>query len=187
MSTNETALDRPSKQAYEAYLLLAFTALCWGGNAVLGRVAVGEISPMALVAARWLGVLLLAVLFLRKGLIRDWPVLRRHWLFIVLMGASGFTIFNALFYIAAHHTTAINIGIVQGSIPIFVMLGTMNLISLLVSYRQILDPYDGANQLFVASIPVAAASLVLFLLRDRDTWLTVARQTNHGEALRSAD
>jgi len=63
----------------------------------------------------------------------------------------------------------------------------MNLISLLVSYRQILDPYDGANQLFVASIPVAAASLVLFLLRDRDTWLTVARQTNHGEALRSAD
>jgi len=125
MSTNETALDRPSKQAYEAYLLLAFTALCWGGNAVLGRVAVGEISPMALVAARWLGVLLLAVLFLRKGLIRDWPVLRRHWLFIVLMGASGFTIFNALFYIAAHHTTAINIGIVQGSIPIFVMLGTM--------------------------------------------------------------
>ncbi len=126
MTTNETsALESPNKQAYEAYLLLAFTALCWGGNAVLGRVAVGEISPMALVAARWLGVLLLAVIFLRKGLIRDWPVLRRRWLFVVLMGASGFTIFNALFYISAHHTTAINIGIVQGSIPIFVMLGTM--------------------------------------------------------------
>ena len=126
MNSNETAvMEHANKQAYEAYLLLVFTALCWGLNAVLGRVAVGEISPMALVAARWLGVLLLAVVFLRKGLIRDFPVLRRNWLFIVLMGASGFTIFNALFYVAAHHTTAINIGIVQGSIPIFVMLGTM--------------------------------------------------------------
>jgi hypothetical protein len=35
-----------------AYLLLTLTALCWGGNAVFGRLAVGEISPMALVTLR---------------------------------------------------------------------------------------------------------------------------------------
>ena len=39
-----------------AYLLLAFTTFCWGANALFGRLAVGEISPMALVTApscRW--------------------------------------------------------------------------------------------------------------------------------------
>jgi hypothetical protein len=35
-----------------AYLLLTLTAACWGGNAVFGRLAVGEISPMALVTLR---------------------------------------------------------------------------------------------------------------------------------------
>jgi drug/metabolite transporter (DMT)-like permease len=39
------------------------------------------------------------------------------------MGALGFTVFNALFYVAAHSTTAVNIGIIQGSIPVFVLVG----------------------------------------------------------------
>ena len=46
-----------------AYLLLTLTALCWGGNAVFARLAVGEVSPMALVALRWLGALGLLAVF----------------------------------------------------------------------------------------------------------------------------
>jgi drug/metabolite transporter (DMT)-like permease len=43
----------------------------------------------------------------------------------LLMGATGFTAFNALFYLAAHHTSAVNISIIQGSIPVLVMLGAL--------------------------------------------------------------
>ena len=43
------------------------------------------------------------------------------------MGTLGFTAFNALFYSAAHYTSAINIGILQGAIPVFVLLGTYQL------------------------------------------------------------
>ena len=107
-----------------AYLLLIFTTWCWGGNAILGKVAVGEISPMLLVSLRWFGVLILLLVFARHYLIRDWPVLRLHWRYACLMGVGGFTTFNALFYIAAYSTSAINIGILQGSIPIFVLLGS---------------------------------------------------------------
>jgi drug/metabolite transporter (DMT)-like permease len=39
------------------------------------------------------------------------------------MGALGFTAFNALMYAAAYHTTAVNMAIFQGSIPVFVLLG----------------------------------------------------------------
>jgi len=106
-----------------AYLLLTMTALCWGGNAVLGRLAVGEISPMLLVSARWLGVLILIGFFANRYIRTDWRILRRHLPYVGAMGALGLTAFNALFYVAAYTTTAINIGIIQGAIPVFVLIG----------------------------------------------------------------
>ena len=106
-----------------AYALLTFTSLCWGGNAVLSRFAVGEISPMALVTFRWLGVLALLAVFARRHIKRDWPTLRENLGFLAAMGALGFTGFNALLYTAAHLTTAINLGIIQGTLPVFVLLG----------------------------------------------------------------
>lgn len=112
-----------------AYLLLTLTTLFWGANAVFGRVAVGEISPMALVTARWLGASVLLVLFAHNQLRRDWPVLRPHLVFVSAMGMLGFTAFNALFYVAAHYTTAVNIGILQGAMPMFVLFGAF------VAYR----------------------------------------------------
>ena len=127
MSDTAKASNAPGtgpKWSVDAYLFLTFATMCWGGNAVLSRLAVGEISPLALVTARWGGVVLLIALFMRGPLRRDWPALKRHWRFVVAMGAAGFTLFNAVFYVAAHSTTAINLGIIQGSIPVFVMVGS---------------------------------------------------------------
>lgn len=104
--------------------MLIITTGCWAGNVILGKLAVGEISPMQLVTARWFGVSLLLLVFARKYIVADWPVIRKHLWFVLLMGSSGFTAFNALYYIAAHSTSAINIGILQGSIPVFVLLGS---------------------------------------------------------------
>ncbi|KZD12760.1 hypothetical protein AUP43_04075 [Oceanibaculum pacificum] len=95
----------------------------WGGNAVAGRIAVGEISPMLLTGIRWIGVVILLAIFARRTVIAEWPVLRRHLPFLMAMGALGFTGFNALFYLSAYTTSAINIGIIQGAIPIFVLIG----------------------------------------------------------------
>lgn len=113
-----------SNHNFRAYILLTITTWCWGANAILGKVAVGEISPMLLVTLRWLSVVILLLLFARKQVIQDWQILRHHVRYIFLMGTLGFTVFNALFYLAAHSTSAINIGILQGSIPVFVLLGT---------------------------------------------------------------
>jgi len=108
----------------KAYLLLVATTLCWGLNAIFSKLAVDQITPMQLVTFRWFGVVILLSLFARHKLQRDWPLLRQHLPFLCLMGGCGFTVFNALFYVAGHHTSAINIGILQGSIPIFVLLGS---------------------------------------------------------------
>lgn len=116
---------RPShaEASGRAYLLLTLTALCWGGNAVFGRLAVGEVSPMALVTLRWLGALGLLLVFAQAQVRRDWPLIRKRLPFVAAMGTLGFTAFTALFYVAAHWTTAVNIGIIQGAIPVLVLIG----------------------------------------------------------------
>jgi len=45
--------------------------------------------------------------------------------------------------------------------------------STLSSWKQYLDPFDGANLLFFAAWPMLAACIALFLLRDHDTLLSV--------------
>ena len=128
----------PQSQNLKAYLLLITGTWGWGCNVIFGKLAVGHIMPMQLVTARWLGVTLLLLLFARKYIIRDWPVLRTRLLYVTLMGSAGFTAFNALFYLAAYRTSAINIGILQGSIPVFVLLGSFLLFRFRVSPLQAL-------------------------------------------------
>lgn len=106
-----------------AYVLLILTTLSWAGNAIAGRIAVGEISPMLLTSMRWVGVAILIALFARGAIAQAWPVLRTRLGFLAALGAIGFTSFNALFYLAAQSTVAINIGIIQGAIPVFVLIG----------------------------------------------------------------
>lgn len=105
------------------FLLLTLCAVFWAGNAIAGRVSIGHIGPFMLVFLRWM--LVLVVL---------WPIyggeVRAHWgnvkadlWRVILMGLFGFTVFNALFYYAAYHTSALNLGILQGSMPVFVLVG----------------------------------------------------------------
>ncbi|WP_236841692.1 DMT family transporter [Bosea sp. PAMC 26642] len=113
----------PQRAWANPYLLLALTMLMWSGNAVASRLAVGNISPMTMTALRWGGVCLVLPLLLRGQIAEHAPSLRRRWCYIALMGVCGFTMFNAFLYLAGYSTTAINIGILQGSIPIFVLIG----------------------------------------------------------------
>lgn len=104
-------------------LLLTLTALFWAGNAIAGQLAVGEIGPFTLTFLRW--ILVSVVLWILYGgeVVAAWPQVRPRMPRIVVMASLGFTIFNALFYVASHRTTAVNIGILQGSIPVFVLIG----------------------------------------------------------------
>jgi drug/metabolite transporter (DMT)-like permease len=105
------------------YLLLVLTTLGWGGNAVASRMAVGQVSPMMLTACRWGLVLTVLALTCRRQIADNLPQIRRQWRSILAMGATGFTAFNALNYVAAHYTTAVNLSILQGVIPLMVLFG----------------------------------------------------------------
>ena len=104
-------------------LLLVLTTLIWAGHSVVARMAAGEIGPMTLTCLRWALALAPILASARPSLRRDWPALRAHWPYLLAMGALGYTGFNALFYLAAHRTSALNLSIIQGAVPALVLIG----------------------------------------------------------------
>jgi drug/metabolite transporter (DMT)-like permease len=104
-------------------LLLVLTTLVWAAHAIVGRLAVGQIGPMTLTCLRWAIALVPILIAARPALRRDWPALKARWIYLTVMGAAGYTAFNALFYVAAHHTSALNLSIIQGAIPALVLIG----------------------------------------------------------------
>jgi drug/metabolite transporter (DMT)-like permease len=104
-------------------LLLVLTTLIWAGHSIVGRLAVGEIGPMTLTFLRWTVALVPILAAGAPSLRRDWPTLRANWLYLALMGTLGYTVFVALFYVAAHRTSALNLSIIQGAIPALVLIG----------------------------------------------------------------
>ncbi|MDF1747394.1 MAG: DMT family transporter [Alphaproteobacteria bacterium] len=134
----ENSAAQLQRRSAEAYLLLTFTMLCWGANAIMGQLAVGEVSPMLVVLGRWAGVMILCGVFMRRHLRRDWPILRKNLVFLSIAGALGFTSYNALFYLAAHSTSGLNIGILQGAMPVFVAMGAFLVYRTRITYLQFL-------------------------------------------------
>lgn len=115
MPQNRSILTNP-------YLLLTLTALLWGGNAIAGKLAAGHISPFLLTWLRWVGACLILIIISRNHIRRDFDKIKKHWVFLFLLGAFGFAIFNGLMYLALNHTSAINVAIEQASMPLIVFV-----------------------------------------------------------------
>lgn len=123
--------------ARQAYLYLALTTLFWGGNTIAGKLAVGHVSPLILTSMRWA---LASAILLVIGLVQlrhDWHRLKEKLFLTVCLGALGFAAFNLLFYSALNHTTAINAAIVQGSMPLFIIVGNFLFFRHAASWAQI--------------------------------------------------
>lgn len=120
-----------------AYLFLLLTTLLWGGNSVAGKLAVGHVSPMTLVFLRWVLAVAILLPIGWRTIREDWPVVRKHWFVLAALGASGFTLFNTIFYTALNYTTAINVSIEQAAMPVLIIIANFFFFRLRVSWAQI--------------------------------------------------
>jgi drug/metabolite transporter (DMT)-like permease len=102
------------------YAMLTLVALIWGANAVAGKLAVGHVSPMMLTVLRWIVACAVLAPFAWPNARRDWPLIRPRLPFLIALGVFGFSLFNALFYLALTYTSALNVVIEQASMPLVV-------------------------------------------------------------------
>jgi drug/metabolite transporter (DMT)-like permease len=157
-----------------AYVLLTLTTLMWGGNAIAGRLAVGEISPMVLTCLRWVFVVAVMIPLVGRQVVAEWAKIRARWVFTILMGAFGFTAFNGLFYAAAHHTTAVNLTIFQGAIPVLVLLGTVLFFGARVIPLQVLGMIVTVLGVVLVSVKADMEILRTLSLNIGDVWMLIA-------------
>src|SRR5690554_1176807 len=87
-----------SRLATQPYVLLALSALFWGGNIVAGKYAIGELDPYALSAMRWIAAFIIILPFAWSELRSEWNEIRCGMGWLAFYGVVGFTSFNALLY-----------------------------------------------------------------------------------------
>lgn len=110
---------------HQPYVLMLLTTLYWGGNVVAGKLAAPEMSPLVITFIRWLIVSVVLVGLLSRSVLQEAATLKSRWRYVFVMSLVGFTGFNALFYLAASKTSALNMAIIQGSMPVFVIIGAL--------------------------------------------------------------
>ena len=114
----------PVKLSLRLIVLMSLPPLLWAGNAVVGRLAVGNVPSQALNTLRWslAGLLLLPlgwrVLASAAARARIWS----RWRYLMLLAMVGVASYNALQYLALTTTTATNATLIAASGPVWMLL-----------------------------------------------------------------
>jgi drug/metabolite transporter (DMT)-like permease len=158
---------------HQPYVLMLLTTLYWGGNVVAGKLAATDVSPLVITFIRWLIVSVVLVALLSRSILQEAATLRHRWRYVLLMSMIGFTGFNALFYLAAAKTSALNVAIIQGSTPVFVVIG-----ALLLGSRMTMLQISGVLLTLIGVVLTASRGdfdvLRGLAFNEGDLWLLIA-------------
>jgi drug/metabolite transporter (DMT)-like permease len=141
-------------------VLMTLPPLLWAGNAVVGRLMVGHVPPLALNALRWvIAALILAPLATRVW--RDAAAVRASWGYLLALGTFGVGSFNALQYVALETSTPLNVTLINASMPLWMLaVGAL-------AYRERPSP----RQLIGAALSLLGVAIVV----SRGAWSALAQ------------
>src|SRR6266481_4323362 len=139
MSASDRSAEAPAPGGWLAnqpYLLLSITALCWAGNAIVGRLAAGHIPPVTLSFLRWSLAFLIVLPIAWNHLRRDWAAIRSRLGTMIVLSIAGIGIFNTLQYWALEYTQALNTLLLQSAGPLFVAVWSLALLGVRLTPAQ---------------------------------------------------
>ena len=116
--------------------LLTMATLMWAGHANVLKLSIGEISPMLLMGFRWIGCFIILSVFLWSDVKTHLPAVKKRLIWVWSMGGLGMAGFTICLIIAAHYTSAINLGITQSFIPALVMILGLAVLGTSISKEQ---------------------------------------------------
>ncbi len=100
--------------------LAVLATIIWSGNFVVARGIYKEVPPVSLAFWRWICATIILLPFAWKYFKKEWPVVKRSWLFFIVAGMTGISMFNTFVYIGGQYSTAINLAIIgTTSSPVF--------------------------------------------------------------------
>lgn len=101
------------------YFLTA--TLLWGLNFHLGKLALQFLSPGALSFLRFF-ISAIGLLFFFVSVSGGWSYLKKHWKAFLALSFIGIFMYNFLFYVAIHETSAVNASLIVAFNPVITVL-----------------------------------------------------------------
>jgi drug/metabolite transporter (DMT)-like permease len=101
-------------------LLMTLPPLLWAGNAVVGRLMVGQVPPLTLNLLRWLLTALILLPLAWRALLPPQRIVQR-WPYLLAIGVLGVGAFNSLQYLALVTSTPLNVTLVASSMPVWML------------------------------------------------------------------
>jgi drug/metabolite transporter (DMT)-like permease len=163
MPETETAPNPPQPSLY-AYVLLIIAIASWGASWAAARSVHQEVTPFSL--AFWRVALAGAILcpFALRHARADWHAAAKHWKWLAFFGISGMAAFPLLGYLGLRHTTAVNVSLLNASLPLFMIPLAWLIRRDTVSARQLAGlPLSLAGSLIIISAGDASAIVSLAL------------------------
>ena len=105
-----------------AHFVMVIAVLIFGMNYVIGRLAIGEVPAYTLGFTRWTFATLILLPFAWRHLKADRERLAANWKLLVLAGFLMPFMGAGVTYVALTHTTAINGGVIQTSMPVMIVI-----------------------------------------------------------------
>ncbi|MFG1201328.1 DMT family transporter [Xanthobacter aminoxidans] len=122
MAAPVTEVAIEAKAPVSAILALLATALLWGSNHAAAR-AIHDALPLpSLIFWRWAIALVLLLPIALPGLLRERAAIRRNAGRIALLGLVGVGLFSGSLYAGAYLSPALEVGLLNATTPIWVLL-----------------------------------------------------------------
>ena len=157
-----------------AWSLLTLGNIFWSMNVVLGRAVVGQVPPIALAYWRWTGAFLVAIGFAWPHLKKDFPILQKNWKLLSLLAATGIATFNTAAYIGLTSTTALNVLLLQSTLPLIIIVWAFVLFGERPTPRQAVAVVISLIGVAVIATHGSLQALLMLRLNHGDLWILLA-------------
>lgn len=157
------------------HIFLLLPILFWSGNYILGRMAVTTgVDPFTVSFFRWSLACLIILPFAWRPLKRDWPIIRNHLPFLILLGWLGVCNYNLLLYVGLSSTNVTNAVLLNSLMPIMILLAARLLLGNRTSLTQNLGILLSTTGALVIVSRGHLENLATLTVSQGDIWILIA-------------
>ena len=127
-----------SKNSWYGYFLALTAIFFWSFNLIIARYFATSLEPFEIAFGRWFVASLILVPMAWTGIKQNFSLLLKSWKLVISLAITGIVLDNTLIYYAGRTASAINMGLLDVTGPIFLVILSRIFLKTPISLQQIL-------------------------------------------------
>lgn len=159
------------KNRFAGYFFALTAIFFWSFNIIIASMFATSLMPLEIAFGRWFVATLILIPLAWKDLNKNFQLLLQNWELIVALAVTGIVIDNTLIYTAGHTASAIDIGLLDVTGPIFLVLLSRIFLKTPITRRQLLGLVVAVFGVVVIIVNGDFSSLANFKPVPGDFWM----------------